>query len=191
MCLFAQGVRVGCFEPYSCHRALCFLLLQTKMPPLVFLFGTWRLPLCEAPLPLLHLLEIPSLFPAGSIAHGFGGAGTGPLFEGFQKGACKLGLIPAFTRMLLPSSYLHSPMFFLQKPSKSSKGADKFDGEDFTRMFPGGAAGMSAMMAGRNAGKGGLGGGTSDSMHHAAMQVRTASRHERKWATCFYCAVCV
>ena len=81
--------------------------------------------------------------------------------------------------------------FFLQKPSKSSKGADKFDGEDFTRMFPGGAAGMSAMMAGRNAGKGGLGGGTSDSMHHAAMQVRTAGRHEQKWATCFYCAVCV
>jgi hypothetical protein len=73
------------------------------MPPLVSLFGTWLLPLCEAPLSLLHLFEILSLFPAGSVAHGFGGAGTAPLFEGFQKGACKLGVITALTRMLLRS----------------------------------------------------------------------------------------
>jgi hypothetical protein len=82
------------------------------MPPLVSLFGTWLLPLCEALLPLLHLFEILSLFPAGSVAHGFGGAGTGPLFEGFQKGACKIGVITTFTRMLLRSSQSALAHFF-------------------------------------------------------------------------------
>lgn len=128
-------------------------------------------------------LLIPSL--QGRSPMVLGGLGLVLYLKVFKKVRARSGSLRPSRACCFAPRNLHSPIFFLQKPSKSSKGADKFDGEDITRMFPGGAAGMSAMMAGRSAGKGGLGGGASDSMHQAAMQVRISSRHEQTCAILF------